>query len=74
MNTDVKEDKSVVKPASQPVAKAADKTKVRVVTRGVATRYRAGMAFSSTPAEVEVNASQLAALRADKYLVVEVQA
>lgn len=71
MITDVKtEDKPSVKPASQPVAK----TKVRVVARGVASRYRAGMAFSTTPVEVEVNAAQLAALRAEKYLVVEVQA
>ena len=62
------------KTEDKPVAKAAEKTKVRVVTRGVASRYRAGMAFSSTPVEVEVNAQQLAALRADKYLVVEVQA
>jgi hypothetical protein len=57
----------------QPEAKAA-KTKAKVAARGVPTRMRAGMQFTGDAREVEVTAEQLAAIRADKYLTVELVA
>lgn len=59
--------------AKKPDAKAA-KTKVKVAARGVPSRMRAGMQFTSEVQEVEVTAEQLAAIRADKYLTVELVA
>lgn len=59
--------------AKKPEAKAA-KTKVKVAARGVSSRMRAGMQFTSEVQEVEVTAEQLAAIRADKYLTVELVA
>jgi hypothetical protein len=59
--------------AKKPEAKAA-KTKVKVAARGVPSRMRAGMQFISEVQEVEVTAEQLAAIRADKYLTVELVA
>lgn len=50
------------------------KNKVKVAARGVPTRMRAGMQFTNDAREVEVTAEQLAAIRADKYLTVEVAA
>lgn len=57
------------KPATQPA-----KTKIKVAARGVPSRMRAGMQFTGDAQEVEVTAEQLAAIRADKYLTVEVVA
>ena len=43
---------------------------VTVAAKGVGRRCRAGLCFGADPAPVEVTAVQLAALRADPYLVV----
>ena len=57
----------------KPDAKAT-KVKAKVAARGVPSRMRAGMQFTNETREVEVTAEQLAAIRADKYLTVEVAA
>ena len=50
------------------------KNKVKVAARGVPSRMRAGMQFTDEAREVEVTAEQLATIRGDKYLTVEVVA
>ena len=57
----------------KPETKTA-KTRIKVAARGVPSRMRAGMQFTDEAREVEVTAEQLAAIRADKYLTVEVVA